>query len=92
VKLQIAETANIGGSGEVRLPETILEELGWKHDDRLLVEIVDGDRVILSRHPSDIVDHTAGSLTHLYPEPGDAQRFLDEEHTAWDGFDRRFDV
>jgi len=38
-----------------------------------------------------IVDYVAGALTHLYPEPGDIQRFLDEERKAWGDFDRRFD-
>jgi antitoxin component of MazEF toxin-antitoxin module len=91
VKVQIAGKAKISPNDAVSLPEHVLREVGWKDGDSLVVQIVDGDRVILSRRPEDIVEATAGALTHLYPETGDVRRFLDEERAAWDGFDRRFE-
>jgi len=38
-----------------------------------------------------IVDFFAECLTHLYPNPDDTRRFLDEERASWDEFDRRLD-
>jgi hypothetical protein len=40
--------------------------------------MVDGDRIVLSKRPEDIVQYFAGSLTDLYPDPEDTRRFLDE--------------
>jgi len=88
---KVAGVAKIGEHGDIGLPETMLQALGWKDGDSLVVEIVDGDHVILSRQSRDIVERSAGALTHLFPEPGDVQRFLDEERAAWGDFDRRFD-
>ena len=88
---KVAGEAKIGDDGAVNLPDEVLREVGWHPDDSLIVQIVDGDHIILSRRPKNIVEDTAGALTHLYPEPGDVRRFLDEERAAWDGFDRRFD-
>jgi AbrB family looped-hinge helix DNA binding protein len=91
MKLQIVGEAKISARGAVNLPARALREIGWKHGDHVVVEIVDEERIILSRRPDDIVEHFAGSLTHLYPSPEDTQRFLDEERASWNEFDRRLD-
>ena len=39
-----------------------------------------------------IVDFYAGRLTHLYPDPEDTRRFLEEGRASWDEFDRRFEA
>lgn len=71
----------------MRLPKVVLDELGWRADDRLLVTVVDGDRVILSHRSKDIVAHFAGALTHLYPDPENTRRFLDEGRGYYDESD-----
>ena len=91
MKLQIIGEAKISARGAVNLPARALREVGWKHGDQVVVEIVDDDRIVLKKRPEDIVDHFAGSLTHLFPSHEDTLRFLDEERASWDEFDRRLD-
>ncbi len=38
-----------------------------------------------------IADYYAGCLTHLYPDPEDTRRFLDELRADWDELERRLD-
>jgi bifunctional DNA-binding transcriptional regulator/antitoxin component of YhaV-PrlF toxin-antitoxin module len=91
MKIQAAGEVKISGRGAVNLPARTLREVGWKHGDQLFVDIVDGNRIVLSRRPEDIVEYFAGCLTHLYPDPEDTRRFLEEERASWDEFDRRLD-
>lgn len=91
MKLQIVGEAKISARGAVNLPARALREVGWKHGDHVIVEIVDENQIVLSRRPDDIVKHFSGSLSHLYPGPEDTQRFLGEERASWDEFDRRLD-
>jgi hypothetical protein len=86
VKLRVAGLAKIAESQKVRLPDVVIDEVGWKPGDTVLVEVIDGDRVILSRRSADIVDLFAGALTDLYPDPDDTRRFLDEGR-GYDGAD-----
>ena len=68
-----------------------MREVDWKQGDQLWVTVVDGDRIVLSKRPGDVIERFAGALTHLYPKPGDIRRFLDEERAGWVDFDRRFE-
>jgi bifunctional DNA-binding transcriptional regulator/antitoxin component of YhaV-PrlF toxin-antitoxin module len=92
MRLNVAGVAKIRECGDVRLPEAVLAELGWKQGDTLFVEVLEGGRVVVSKDSKAIAAYFSGALTHLFPEPGDIQRFLDEEHEAWGDFDdRRFE-
>ena len=73
----------IGGRGVVNLPARALRTAGWQAGDRLFVEIVDDEVVILSKFPSAIADAFAGRLTHLFPDPEETRRFLAEERASW---------
>ena len=75
--------ATITGRGAVNLPARALRHTGWKRGDRLFVEIVDDEVIILSRRPEQIADAFAGNLTHLFPDPEDTRRFLAEERASW---------
>ena len=75
--------ATITGRGAVNLPARALRGTGWKRGDRLFVELVDDEVVILSRRPEQIADAFAGKLTHLFPDPEDTRRFLAEERGSW---------
>ena len=84
--------ATINAEGDVKLPDDVLREVAWKQGDLVRVTIVDGKQIVLTKRPAtNIVERFAGALTHLYPEPGDIRRFLDEERASWVDFDRRFD-
>lgn len=91
MKPGIAGEARISARGAVNLPARMLRDVGWKHGDRLFVEVVDGERIVLSRRPENIVDFFAGCLTHLYPDPEDTRRFLQEERDSWKELDARLD-
>ena len=78
MKLQSVGEAKISARGAVNLPAKVLRKVGWKHGDQLWVTIVDGERIVLSKRPEDVVEYFAGALTHLYPDPEDTRRFLDE--------------
>lgn len=70
--------AKIDTRGDVKLPDDILRAVDWKKGDHLWVTVVDGGHVVLSKKPEDIVEYFAGAFTHLYPDPEDTRRFLDE--------------
>jgi bifunctional DNA-binding transcriptional regulator/antitoxin component of YhaV-PrlF toxin-antitoxin module len=91
MKLQAAGEAEIDSSGTVSLPTEVLDDIGWKEGDRLVVGILDGERVVLSRRPTDIAAYFAGALTDLYPDPEDTRRFLDEGRGYTDEDDLRSD-
>lgn len=75
--------ATITGRGAVNLPARALRSTGWKRGDRLFVELIDDEVVILSKRPEQIADAFAGKLTHLFPDPDDTRRFLAEERASW---------
>jgi AbrB family looped-hinge helix DNA binding protein len=77
-KIEAAGDVKISPRGAVNLPARVLREVGWKHGDQLWVTIMDGDRIVLSKRPKDIVEYFAGALTDLYPDPDDTRRFLDD--------------
>lgn len=90
-KIKSQDKVTINADGEVNLPEEVLRAVDWKEGDRVWVTVFDDEKVMLTKRPADIVAYFAGALTHLYPEPGDIRRFLDEERASWVDFDRRFD-
>lgn len=73
----------ISGRGVVNLPAQALRETGWTRGDRLYVEVVDNQIVVLLRRPQDIAEAFAGKLTHLFPDPEDNRRFLRDERAGW---------
>src|SRR5215213_4304076 len=87
LKRDLAGEAKISSRGAVNLPAHALREIGWKHGDHVLVEVVGSDQIVLTRKPENLVDFFAGCLTHLYPDPKDTRQFLDEERASWEEFD-----
>lgn len=73
----------ISGRGVVNLPARALRRTGWRAGDRLFLELVDDQVMILSRRPEQIAEAFAGRLTHLFPDPEDTRRFLAEERASW---------
>jgi bifunctional DNA-binding transcriptional regulator/antitoxin component of YhaV-PrlF toxin-antitoxin module len=78
----------ISGRGVVNLPARALRQAGWQRGDRLFVELVDDDLIILSKRPAQIADAFAGRLTHLFPDPKDTRQFLAEERASWAELER----
>jgi AbrB family looped-hinge helix DNA binding protein len=88
---ELVGEVKISSRGAVNLPARALRELGWKHGDRVFVEVVDDDLIILSRRPENIADALAGRLTHLFPNHEENLRFIEEERASWDELDQRLD-
>ena len=89
-KITSAGEVTIGTRGDVSLSDDVLRAVGWKSGDRLWATIY-GDQIVLMKRPDDIVEYFAGCLTHLYPDPEDTRRFLDELRADWDELERRLD-
>lgn len=77
-QLRPVRKVRVNEEGEVKLPDDVLREVDWKQGDQLWVTVIDNDRIVLSKRPADIVEYFAGAFTHLYPDPEDTRRFLDE--------------
>ena len=77
-KISSVRKATIDSKGDLKLPDDVLKEVDWKQGDQLWVTVLDDDRIVLSKRPEDIVEYFAGAFTHLYPDPEDTRRFLDE--------------
>jgi antitoxin component of MazEF toxin-antitoxin module len=92
MKIKPAGEVKISPRVAVNLPSRLLREVGWQHGDSLFVEVIDDDRVLLSRKPASLADSLAGRLGHLFPSPEENRRFLDEERASWDELDRRLDA
>jgi antitoxin component of MazEF toxin-antitoxin module len=90
MKLRTAGETKISPRGAVSLPAKLLREIGWQHGDRVFLELLDDDVVLLTRKPGSLAEALAGRLTHLFPGGDDTRRFLDEERADWEAFDRRF--
>jgi bifunctional DNA-binding transcriptional regulator/antitoxin component of YhaV-PrlF toxin-antitoxin module len=78
----VGETT-ITGKKQIRLPEEGLHELGWKQGDRLLVQIVRGDMLVLMRHPTRWADAFAGKLGDVFGDHEDTIAYLNEERQSW---------
>ena len=91
MKVQAAGESKISPRGAVNLPAKVLRKIGWKHGDDVFVDVLDDDRILLSRKPARLAEELAGRLTHLFPGGEDTLRFLDEERAGWEEFDRRLD-
>lgn len=80
---QLLGEVTISGRGVVNLPARALRTTGWQAGDRLFVQLIGDDVLVLVRRPEDIAEAFAGRLTHLYPDPDDTRRFLAGERASW---------
>ena len=60
-----------------------MRSIGWKRGDRLFLEVLGDDMLVLVKRPPEIADAFAGRLTHLFPDPEDTRNFLAEERASW---------
>jgi bifunctional DNA-binding transcriptional regulator/antitoxin component of YhaV-PrlF toxin-antitoxin module len=79
----MAGETTITGKNQVSLPAQSVKELGWKRGDRLIVETLGGDFVMLMRRPSNWTEAFAGRLTHVFGKHDETLRWLDEERDSW---------
>ena len=75
--------AIITGENQIRLPAEGLRELGWEQGDQLLVQIVDGDMVMLRKRPIRWADAFAGKLGDVFGDHEAIIAYLNEERQTW---------
>lgn len=73
------------GKNQVSLPAEGLRAVGWERGDRLLVEIVHGDMLLLMRRPANWADAFAGKLSDVFGTHEENLAYLEEERRGWDG-------
>ncbi|MDO8691781.1 MAG: AbrB/MazE/SpoVT family DNA-binding domain-containing protein [Dehalococcoidia bacterium] len=80
---QIAGETTITGKNQVSLPSKSIRELGWERGDRLIVEILGGDMLVLVRHPAHWTQAFAGRLTDVFGTHEETIQWLDRERNSW---------
>ena len=60
MKLESTVEAKISPRGAVNLPAKVLREVGWQHGDDLFIDVLDDDRILLSRKPASLAEELAG--------------------------------
>jgi bifunctional DNA-binding transcriptional regulator/antitoxin component of YhaV-PrlF toxin-antitoxin module len=79
----VGETT-ITGKNQISLPAQGLRELGWERGDRLLVEVLDEDVMVLIRRPERWSEAFAGRLGHVFGSHEDTLRYLEGERRSWE--------
>jgi bifunctional DNA-binding transcriptional regulator/antitoxin component of YhaV-PrlF toxin-antitoxin module len=81
--ITVGETT-ITGKNQVSLPAHGVRHLGWERGDRLIVQLLDGDVMILRRRPANWAEAYAGKLGHVFGTHEENLRFLEEERANWE--------
>ncbi|HZO27184.1 MAG TPA: AbrB/MazE/SpoVT family DNA-binding domain-containing protein [Chloroflexota bacterium] len=73
----------ITSKNQVSLPAASLKELGWQRGDKLIVNVLDNDTLVLKRRPESWTDYYSGKMGHVWGDHEDTLRYLDEERASW---------
>jgi AbrB family looped-hinge helix DNA binding protein len=73
---------------QIAVPASVRETLNIHSGDRLLVDIQDG-MVILLPQPEEYAQHLAGLHYEIW-EGVDAQKYIDQERSAWEDSPKRY--
>lgn len=79
----VGETT-ITGKNQVSLPAAGVRQLGWQLGDRLIVETLGDDVMVLVRRPSDWVEAFAGKLTDVFGTHEENLAWIKDERKSWD--------
>lgn len=80
---RIAGETTITGKNQVSLPAKSVKELGWERGDRLIVEILGDDMLVLVKRPDKWAEAFAGQLTNVFGTHEETVRWLDGERGGW---------
>ena len=75
-------TVKVSKRYQIAVPAVVRQHLNIHGGDRLLVDVQDG-MIILLPQPENYAQHLAG-LHHEIWENVDAQKYIDEERSAWE--------
>jgi bifunctional DNA-binding transcriptional regulator/antitoxin component of YhaV-PrlF toxin-antitoxin module len=79
----VGETT-ITGKNQVSLPAQGVRHLGWERGDRLIVQVLGEDTMVLRRRPANWAEAYAGKLGHVFGTHQDTLRFLEQERAGWE--------
>ena len=74
----------ITSRNQISLPSKGARGLGWRKGMKLLVKVLDDDTILLMRKPDSYAEAYAGRLGHVFVEPEENRRYLDELRADWD--------
>jgi len=79
----VGETT-VTGRNQISLPARGVREMGWERGDRLLVESIGDDVLVLIRRPRRYSEAFAGRLTDVFGTHEENIRWLEELRESWD--------
>lgn len=80
---EIAGETTLTAKNQVSLPAKRMRELGWAKGDRLIVEILSEDMLLLVRRPAHWTDAFAGRLTHVFGTHEENIEWIEGERASW---------
>ncbi len=86
--LRIAGETTITGRNQVSLPSKSMRDLGWQRGDRIIVETLGDDIIVLMRRPTRWADAFAGRLTDVFGTHEETLRWIYEERENWHSEDK----
>ena len=79
----VGETT-ITGKSQVSLPAQGLRQLGWERGDRLIVQTLSDNTLLLMRRPTSWTAAFSGKMGDVFGDHEDTMRFLKEERRGWE--------
>lgn len=79
----VGETT-LTGKNQISLPAHGVRLLGWERGDRLLVEVIGEDMMVLIRRPKRWSKEFAGRLTDVFGTHEETLRYRAEERRSWE--------
>jgi bifunctional DNA-binding transcriptional regulator/antitoxin component of YhaV-PrlF toxin-antitoxin module len=81
--VRAAGEATLSGKNQVSLPAYGVRQLGWQRGDRLIVETIGDDMMVLIRRPADWVEAFAGKLTDVFGTHDENLALIESERQSW---------
>ncbi len=73
-----AGETTVTGKNQITLPAEAVRTLGWKKGDRLIVDVMNEDIVLLIRRPEDWAEFSAKHLSDLWGTHEENMAYLEE--------------
>lgn len=73
----------ITGKNQINLPAASVRKLGWERGDRLIVQVVGEDLMVLLKRPDNWTEAFAGKLSGVFGNHEEVLRYLAEERRGW---------
>lgn len=80
---EVAGEATLTAKNQISLPAKRMRELGWRKGDRIIVETLGEDILLLVRRPTRWTDAFAGRLTHVFDTHEKNIEFIEAERESW---------